>query len=369
MAGTTNPYGGVSPSQPPTSLFGNPATFTAAANTQASDYDKIMAQYDNLIRSSSTNPITPSFVSPSSSTPSTTTGGFSPRSFSDANFQPTSYQQVAPQTSQYRQSGDVTSSLSKLSDLATTGGYSEADKADIRARDISPIRSIYANAQQETERARALGGGYSPNFNAVTAQMSRDEANKIGDVTTAANAGIAQNVASNRIAAAPAYASASANANAAQTAADQRNADIINQINQANAQGIAETNRFNAAEQAQVGEFNAQGRMATDQFNTSTAAAIAEANAQRQQQANEANANRQMQAGEFNTQTALDAAKTNRNNMFGAIGGQTSLYGTTPALTSTFGNQVMQAGQLGQGQQNINNNRFGQITNLARYGA
>ncbi len=34
-----------------------------------------------------------------------------------------------------------------------------------------------------------------------------------------------------------------------------------------------------------------------------------------------------------------------------------SLYGTTPALTSTFGNQVVQAGQLGQGQQNLNDQK------------
>jgi hypothetical protein len=321
----------IGPSKPFTS-FGDPSTFTSAATTQASDYDKIMQQYADLAKSYSTSPITAGTVSPSSvSTP----GGVSPSSVS--------YSSVAPQTAKYEQSGDVTSSLGKLSDLATTGGYSEADKSDIRARDISPIRSIYANAQQNAERSKALGGGYSPNFGAVTAQMSRDEANKIGDVTTSANAGIAQNVASNRIAAAAPYASASASANAAKTASDQHNADIINQINEMNSQGALSASSTNASNSLNAGEFN-----------TSTEAAIAEANA-----------NRATTTGEFNVQAALDAAKTNRSGALGAIEGQRSLYGTTPALTNTFGNQVMQAGQLGQGQQNINLNKQRSIFGMA----
>src|SRR5260370_14951065 len=159
------------PSRMPTSMFGNPATFTAAANTQASDYDRIMKQYADLAQRFSANPLTASKVE---ATP------------------------ITPQTTQYNQSADVTKSLGYLSNLTDTSGYSAAGIRDIRERDISPIRSIYANAQQNVDRQRALSGGYSPNYNAVTAQMSRDEADKIGNITTAANAGIAQNVASNR---------------------------------------------------------------------------------------------------------------------------------------------------------------------------
>jgi len=327
-ASLNNWTGAMPAAAPPTSLFGNPATFTAAANTQASDYDKIMAQYDQVIKNSATNPITAEKVAAQSVQ---TPGAITPDSVS--------YSSVAPQTAKYTQSGDVSSSLSKLSDLATTGGYSDANIADIRARDISPIRSIYANAQQEAERAKALGGGYSPNFNAVTASMARDEANKIGDVTTSANAGIAQNVASNKIAAAAPYASAAASANAEQAAADQHNADIINQINLSNAQGST-----------LASEVNASNALNAKTFNTSTEAAIAKENA-----------DRATSAGEFNTQAALDAAKTNSAVTSGALAGKSSLYGTTPALTNTFGNQVVQATQLGQGQQNLNTNRFGTI--------
>jgi hypothetical protein len=297
--GVSSPAAGVLGQTPiaptPFSMFGDPSTFKAAATTQAGDYDKIMAQYGDLAKSYSLNPITASTV----------------------KYSPVSFNSVTPQTSQYSQSGDVTSSLADLSNLSTTGGYSDADIANIRARDISPIRSIYFNANQNAERAKALGGGYSPNFNATQAQMARDEANKIGDITTAANAGIAQNVAANKLSAAPAYASASAAANAAKTAADARNADIINRAN----------------------EFNSQGSL----------------------QANTTNSQGTLGAGEFNTEAGMNAAMANRSGTLGATQGMASLYGTTPALTNTFGNQVVQAGQLGLSQQQINNQKWNAI--------
>jgi hypothetical protein len=271
MAGNSAPiYPSATPSSP-TALFGNPATFTAAANTQASDYDTIMKSYSDILAKSAANPLTSQSVTS---------------------------RYMVPQTSNYQQSADVTGSLANLSDLATTGGYSAQGIEDIRARDIAPTRGIYAQAQQEAERAKALGGGYSPNFNAAQAQMARDESNQISNIDTAANAGIAQNVASNRIAAASPYAAASSSANAAKTAADARNADIINQINMA----------------------NEQNRLGSSEFNS---------------------------AGSLQAQTA------NKSTALGATGGQTSLYGTTPALTKTFGDQTMQATGAGQSQQQI----------------
>jgi hypothetical protein len=221
--------------------FGNPASFTAAATTQASDYDTIMKNYQNVIGDAKNNPLT-------------------------------------AQTPGFTQSQDVTNSLADLSNLATTGGYTPQNIQDIRARDVSPTRSIYANAQQNVDRSRALGGGYSPNANATQASMARDESSQISDINTNANAGIAQNVASNELAASGAYGSEASGINAQRTGVDQ------------------------------------------------------------------ANANRNLEAQIFG-----------KNQVTGAISGEANLYGTTPALTSTFGNQVVQAGQMGQGQQNINN--------------
>jgi hypothetical protein len=270
------------PIGPPTSLFGNPATFTAAANTQANDYDKIMQQYKDLASSFSTNPLT---TTPVTSSP------------------------ITPQTAPYTQSGDVTKSLNDLSGLSTTGGYDAAGIADLRARGVAPVRSVYSNAQQNIERSKALTGGYSPNYTAATAKMTRDESQSTADATQNVNADIAQKVAGNRLSAAGAYGSASASANATKTAADTHNSDIINQINADNA-------------------------------------------------------SRATQTGEFNTEASLDAAKTSRFGGLGATQGMASLYGTTPALTNTFGNQVMGAAQLGQNQQNINTNRLRTIAGM-----
>ena len=274
------------PPQLPTSQFGNPSTFTAAANTQANDYDTIMQGYKDFINKSASNPITSTNVAAPS---------------------------VAPQTANYQQSADVTNSLAGLSDLATTGGYTPQGIADIRARDESPTTSIYSNAQQNVERAKALGGGYSPNFNATQASMARDESNQIAGIDTAANAGIAQNVAANRLAAASPYAAASSAANQAQTQSGQFNANVVNSINEANA-----------------------GRNLT---------------------ANTGNADRNLQSQLYG-----------RQNVLGGLEGMKSLYGTTPALTNTFGNQVTQAAQLGQGQQNINQRQNQDIYRMAGVG-
>jgi len=304
----------------PVDSFGNPATFTAAAKTQGSDYDKIMAEYDQLIKQSTLNPLR---ANPTNAIQVQAPGAVS-------------YNQVTPQLSPYSQSEDVTGSLANLSDLATTGGYSEGDINNIRERAVSPIRSIYANARENAERNKALGGGYSPNLNAANVKMARDEANQIGDITTNANAAIAQNVAANKLSAAPAYASASERANESEMNANARNADIINQINQANTTGMNDTSRFNASLQEAIAQ---------------------------------ANANRATGTQQFNSQMALDAAKTNRGNIQGALAGKTSLYGTTPALVNTFGNQVVQAKQLGQNQQQLGTQRMGTIMGAAsRFG-
>ena len=280
--------GSFQPTNPslPISSFGAPSNFSAGASTQAGDYDTIMKNYGNLVSSATNNPITPTPVSPTN---------------------------IAPTTTPYTQSSDVTGSLADLSNLATTGGYTAQGKADILARDVSPTRGIYANAQQNVDRQRALGGGYSPNFNAAQASMARDESNQVSGIDTAANAGIAQNVAANEIAASGTYAGAAGAANATKLQADQANTNIVNQIN--------------------------------------------EDNANRTQGANTGNVDRSM-AAQFQ----------NRGQTQAAIQGQQSLYGTTPALTNTFGNQVVQAGQMGQGQQQIDEQKQRDVYGMASGG-
>lgn len=79
--------------------------------------------------------------------------------------------------------------MSGYSDFAQTGGLSPQDIADLRARAISPIRSVYANAQTDLQRARRLQGGM-PNYAAASSQMARNMGQQIGDANQNVNADI-----------------------------------------------------------------------------------------------------------------------------------------------------------------------------------
>jgi hypothetical protein len=249
---------------PPTPLVNQYKLYDAGVQQNGEDYTGLMAGYKDLI--------------------------------SRANSQPNIGTPAAyvPQTQQYSQSRDLTDAIGNLKGLADTGGYSGANIADIRERGISPIRAIYADANRDIDRNRALSGGYSPNYAAVKAKMARELSERIAGQVTKVNADIAQNVAGNRLAAASPY----ANVTAGQS-------DLKNQIGSRNADTLNDASKFNIEMPFKV------------------------------QQANNNNTNTTLQA--------LDGAK--------------SLYGTTPALASTFGNQAMnysqqQAAINNQGQSN-----------------
>lgn len=153
--------GGGTPSiapQPTTPAYGDPGTFGAAVQQQTGDYQAIMDRL-NAIASGPSSP-------------------------------------------------DVSTSLNNLNTLSTTGGYSPQDIADLRARAVAPIRSIYSSARQNLDRSKSLSGGYSPNAGAAEAQLARDESTQVGGALTNANAGIEQNVAQNKLSIAPAYSTA-----------------------------------------------------------------------------------------------------------------------------------------------------------------
>lgn len=76
--------------------------------------------------------------------------------------------------------------------FAETGGFTPQSIQDIRARSVAPIRAGYQYAADEMARNRALGGNYSPNFNASMAKMARDQGYATSDAMTNADAAIAQ---------------------------------------------------------------------------------------------------------------------------------------------------------------------------------
>lgn len=107
----------------------------------------------------------------------------------------------------YASSPDIQSALASLKNFSTTGGYSDSDIFNIRERDISPIRSIYASAKQNLDRQRIISGGYSPGYAAAIAKMARESSAQIGDITTKVNANLAENIASNKLAGSQAFGS------------------------------------------------------------------------------------------------------------------------------------------------------------------
>lgn len=107
----------------------------------------------------------------------------------------------------YTSSGDVSSALGNLKNFSDTGGYSNDDIKNIRERGISPIRSVYANANENLKRHLAISGGYSPGYAAAVAKMARDSSQQISDTTGNVNAQLAQNIAGNKLAGSQAYGS------------------------------------------------------------------------------------------------------------------------------------------------------------------
>lgn len=84
--------------------------------------------------------------------------------------------------------------------FSQTGGFSPQDLANIRARAVSPVRAVYANAQQNVNRQRALQGGYSPGFGVLQDRMARGQSQGISDQSIAAESEIGQMVQQGKLA-------------------------------------------------------------------------------------------------------------------------------------------------------------------------
>jgi hypothetical protein len=187
----------------------------------------------------------------------------------------------------YQTSSDYKGAISNLSDLSKTGGYSAADIDNMRARGVSPIRSVYANAQQDLQRQKALQGGYSPNLTAVTAKMAREMGSELSDATTNVNAGIAQNQAQNRLAASVPLANTTAGEQDAHNKFNLDTAGMQNQFSLANLE-----NRFKSLSLPFELQGNALGGMTSLYGTTPATTALMQSGAQNQAQL-EQNANQQ----------------------------------------------------------------------------
>jgi len=188
--------------------------------------------------------------------------------------------------------GAMQNAIGGYQNFADTGGFSDQDLTNIRARSIAPIRGMYSNAQNELARSRSLGGA-SPNYAAALARMTREQGNLGADAATNAEAGIAQMVQQGKLAGLGGLSSTGAAGQGLSTNIDELNA------------------RMKLA--------GLEGMMGVDDRLGAQAAASAAA----------ANAN------------AQDMYRAR----MGILGGMTDLYGTNPALINVTGNQLLGADQ------------------------
>lgn len=175
-------------------------------------------------------------------------------------------------------------------EFAATGGYSPQDIQELRARGISPIRAAYGNAMMELDRNKSGQGGYSPGYTAAVSRAQRELPGQMADATTNVNAGLASEIRQGKLAGLAGISGIGSEMGGLSSAESSRmlQADLANQ-----------------AADLRVQELTEQG------YNAHIAQQIAA---------------QELQLSGLNSQTGL--------------------YGTTPGMASTFGNQALSAQQM-----------------------
>lgn len=175
--------------------------------------------------------------------------------------------------------GALGDAIGTFGEFSKTGGLSERDRQDLRARGEAAVRAVYGHGVDQLNRQRALQP-FSPNYNAALAKMTRDRSYANADALTMNNAEIARMVQQGRL---------------------------------AGAQGLTSAGLGGQAASSRIDEGNLGARL-------SGAAGL---------------------RGMQNDADAMDLATAGMR--LNALQGMTGLYGTTPALINTFGNQVLGA--------------------------
>lgn len=88
-----------------------------------------------------------------------------------------------------------------LQEMEQTGGYSDADKANLRARGNSAIGATYGNLKNNLATQRLTANNIGPGWSEVGSKLARQGAQDIGTQAQNTEAGIADSVARNRLAA------------------------------------------------------------------------------------------------------------------------------------------------------------------------
>lgn len=110
------------------------------------------------------------------------------------NFQAKNPNQLKLQNVDYNRNPEMNEAFGGYRNFMQTGGFSDEDVANMRARGISPIRAVYANMANELARQKNLQGGYSPNMAAAMTRMRGSTSQQIADQVQNVNAQLAEQI-------------------------------------------------------------------------------------------------------------------------------------------------------------------------------
>ena len=326
---TTPPTGILGRYQGPPTRRGNPPTnqglwdfYQGVTGKSIEDYQDILGQFKGFNQGQLTAP------------GEFTTSGITADDIQAANISLPNF--MAPGIRATGISGGAPSeALSRFRDFSETGGFSPDDIRNIRARGVSPIRSVYAQAQQNIDRQRALQGEYSPNYTAATAKLSRELAGQLSGASTNVEAMLAPLIQRGKLAGLQGF-----------RQAEESGLSRAFQSQLANQQANLQTSLANQ----RTGQSAQQDRIRIALANQQAQTGATSANQQARMQAQLSNQRANLQIQQMNDQARAaynQQIQAQGQSRLQAIQGQASLYGTQPGQAQVFGDQVQRA--IGQG--------------------
>lgn len=85
-------------------------------------------------------------------------------------------------------------------ELIKSGGYSDEDIANIRARTARQTPALYEGLRSDLERGHAAQGGYGPGYDAQLAKLTRDSARASQDAILGSEIGLAESIRGGKLA-------------------------------------------------------------------------------------------------------------------------------------------------------------------------
>jgi hypothetical protein len=210
--------------------------------------------------------------------------------------------------------------LGVYDEFAKTGGYSDSDLGNIRAKSLAPISAFDTNMRNDMASRRNVQGGYAPGFDASSRALKRDTARNISDTSRDTEIALKDKVNTGRLAGAAGAAQSEGNIAQLKTQNQLEGQRQVSQIQEAVASGMmsaAQGRAQIAAVQQQTDLAIASGRTQRDIAEMQLAASNGNAAAARELA--------KMQMDAQNKQFLMQLESSNK---LAGLGGMNSVYQT-----------------------------------------